>query len=105
MPIIISPIFFITRLQWFLNIRAQPMGWPKARGPSRPPMWGLGGQPEDVFEDVLEDVLERLLTMSIFLDIHGDHWISMLSRNICGYPWVSQLGNLLISTRLNKLDE
>ena len=68
-----------------MNIGAQPMGWPTARGPSRPPMWGLGGQPEDVFEDVLEDVLERLLTMSIgyprrSLDIHvvAEYlWISM----------------------------
>ena len=60
--------------------RAQPVGWPTAYGPSRPPMWALGGQPEDVFEDVLEDVLERGLTMSIFLDIHRDH------VNILGYP-------------------
>ena len=35
------------------------MGWLAAPGPSWPQIWGLGGQPEDVFEDILKDVLER----------------------------------------------
>ena len=49
--------------------------------------------------------LQKVLTMRICKDIHGDHRMSMMPRQVYEYPWVIQFGKLFYPAplKINKL--